>query len=106
VSEAANHLALPRNVVNLKIRYVLDAHAVATHYSSRSYDAAAPVKRGRAFDLLAAVVMPGTQSTLRRLRKLVCAAGHPRLCYLEQTKTWMAGTSPAMTVERTLAGEV
>src|SRR6185436_12793582 len=24
-------------------------------------------------------VMPGTQSSLRRLRKLVCAAGHPRL---------------------------
>jgi len=23
--------------------------------------------------------MPGTQSSLRRLRKLVCAAGHPRL---------------------------
>jgi hypothetical protein len=23
------------------------------------------------------IVMPGTQSSLRRLRKLVCAAGHP-----------------------------
>jgi len=29
-----------------------------------------------------AVVMPGTQSSLRRLRKLVCAAGHPRLAFL------------------------
>jgi hypothetical protein len=25
------------------------------------------------------VVMPGAQSSLRRLRKPVCAAGHPRL---------------------------
>jgi hypothetical protein len=27
------------------------------------------------------LVMPGTQSSLRRLRKLVCAAGHPRLVF-------------------------
>src|SRR5258707_15257385 len=43
--------------------------------------------------------MPSTQSSLRRLRKLVCVAGHPRLG-LCATKTWMAGTSPAMTSER------
>jgi hypothetical protein len=35
--------------------------------------------------------MPGPQSSLRRLHKLVCAAGHPRLPCLEQTKTWDGG---------------
>src|SRR5882724_2251272 len=36
------------------------------------------------------VVMPGQkQSSLRRLRKLVCDAGHPRLP--SASKTWMAG---------------
>jgi len=35
---------------------------------------------------------------LRRLRKLVCDAGHPRLsCRADAKKTWMAGSSPAMT---------
>ena len=41
-------------------------------------------------------VMPASQSSLRRLRKLVCAREHPGLC--PRTKTWMAGTSPAMTI--------
>src|SRR5690242_20901306 len=40
--------------------------------------------------------MSGPQSSLRRLRKLVCTAGHPRLRF-RAAKTWMAGTSPAMT---------
>jgi hypothetical protein len=35
---------------------------------------------------------------LRRLRKLVCVAGHPRLSSACQGKTWMAGINPAMTV--------
>ena len=35
------------------------------------------------------------QSGLRRLRKLVCDAGHPRLG--DEVRTWMAGSSPAMT---------
>jgi hypothetical protein len=26
--------------------------------------------------------------------------GHPRLSFLMQSKTWMAGTSPAMTLEK------
>jgi hypothetical protein len=39
------------------------------------------------------------QSALRRLRKLVCVAGHPRLSFWQQNKSWMAGTSPAMTVD-------
>src|SRR6202022_524758 len=42
-------------------------------------------------------VMPG-HSNLRRLRKLVCAAGHPRLRCTSARKTWMAGTSPVMTM--------
>jgi hypothetical protein len=29
------------------------------------------------------LVMPG-QRNLRRLRKLICAAGHPRLCWLSE----------------------
>jgi hypothetical protein len=28
--------------------------------------------------------MPGAQSSLRRLRKLVCAAGHPRLTFCDK----------------------
>src|SRR5258708_39653080 len=43
------------------------------------------------------VVMPGRSSLLRRLRKLVCDAGQPSLCGISARKTWMAGTSPAMT---------
>jgi len=34
---------------------------------------------------------------LRRLRKLVCDAGHPRLNTKAAGKTWMAGTSSAKT---------
>src|SRR5258708_7708774 len=30
-------------------------------------------------------------------------AGHPRLCRLTRSKTWMAGTSPAMTILRNIA---
>src|SRR5438132_1582572 len=42
--------------------------------------------------------VPGHSSLLlRRLRILVCAAGHPRLAVVVERKTWMAGTSPAMT---------
>src|SRR5882672_3770371 len=44
------------------------------------------------FDQATFSVMPGTQSSLRRLRKLVCAAGHPRLFRTDERKTWMAGT--------------
>ena len=43
------------------------------------------------------LVTLGTQSSLRRLRKPVWDAGHPRLSVLWRLKTWMAGTSPAMT---------
>src|SRR5947208_9601467 len=31
---------------------------------------------------------PATQSSLRRLRKLVCAAGHPRLFRLQARRGW------------------
>jgi len=42
--------------------------------------------------------MPGHSSLrLRRLRKLVCEAGHPRPRDASARKTWMAGTRPAMT---------
>src|SRR3981081_3680048 len=45
--------------------------------------------------------MPGlSMSALRRLRKLVCDAGHPRLTAFARRKTWMAGTSPAMTTSK------
>jgi hypothetical protein len=43
------------------------------------------------------LVMPGrSMSALRRLRKLVCDPGHPRLGR-NKRRTWMAGTGPAMT---------
>jgi hypothetical protein len=40
--------------------------------------------------------MPGTRVRLRRPEHKPCA-GHPRLLCLGVGKTWMAGTSPAMT---------
>ena len=40
-------------------------------------------------------VMPGTQSSLRRLRKLVCAAGHPRLAFLtHERRGWPGQARP------------
>jgi hypothetical protein len=49
------------------------------------------------------LVMPGHSSLpFRRLRKLVCDPGHPRLNSVAARKTWMAGTSPAMTKKRIL----
>src|SRR6202022_4090345 len=43
-------------------------------------------------------IMPGHSSLLlRRLRKLVCGAGHPRLASSSLLKTWMGGASTAMT---------
>jgi hypothetical protein len=43
------------------------------------------------------VVMPDTAVALRRLRKLSALPGI-RLSLAQQNKSWMAGTSPAMTV--------
>src|SRR4029077_890336 len=40
-------------------------------------------------------VMPRTQSSLRRLRKLVCAAGHPRLAFLtHERRGWPGQARP------------
>ncbi len=59
---------------------------------STNYDAAAEKHRN------VYLVMPGrSMSALRRLCRLVCDAGHPRLFVLQAIKTCMAGTSPAMT---------
>ena len=41
------------------------------------------------------LVMPGTQSSLRRLRKLVGAAGHPRLAFLtHERRGWPGQARP------------
>src|SRR5258707_13917628 len=42
---------------------------------------------------------------LRGLRKLVCAAGHPRPCGSAPNKTWMSGTSSATTRFALLPGQ-
>jgi hypothetical protein len=62
---------------------------------STNYDAAAEKHRN------VYLVMPGhSRSALRRLCRLV-DAGHPRPFVLQGIKTWMAGTSPAMTTTKT-----
>src|SRR6266404_8847960 len=52
-------------------------------------------------------VMPGHSSLLfRRLRKLVCDSWHPRLASSKPCKTWMTGTSPAMTNSDALSASI
>ncbi len=42
-------------------------------------------------------VMPGHSRSKNGVASLAYGAGHPRLCGVPQPRTWMAGTSPAMT---------
>jgi hypothetical protein len=43
------------------------------------------------------VVMPGHRRLKDGVASLAYGAGHPRFHRLAEAKTWMAGTSPAMT---------
>src|SRR5581483_2668417 len=44
-------------------------------------------------------------SSLIYLRHARPCAGHPRLCFKDSRKTWMAGTSPAMTKKDSSSGD-